>query len=158
MWRHLPCSAAGRPHYIQALSPGGGEFLLVFDSGSFSEDSTLLLTDFLAHIPREVIVKNFPGLKNSDFDKVPGSELYIFPAKAPSSNDMQQVDSPQGKLENSATYKFSEQKPTKLNGGSVKIADSTKFKASKTIAAAEVVIEPGAMREVHWHGDSVSRA
>jgi oxalate decarboxylase len=48
---------SGVPHYIQALSKGGGEFLLVFDDGNFSEDSTLLLTDFTAHIPREVVVK-----------------------------------------------------------------------------------------------------
>ena len=40
---------------------------------------------------------------------------------------------------------------TQLQGGSVKIVDSNTFKASKTIAAAEVTVEPGAMRELHWH-------
>lgn len=141
----------GVPHYLQAISPGGAEFLLVFDSGSFSEDSTLLLSDFTAHIPREVLVKNFPSFQDSDFNKAPGSELYIFPSDAPEENNTQQVDSPAGKITNSLTYKFSEQKPQKVPGGSVKIIDSTTFKASKTIAAAEVVIEPGAMRELHWH-------
>jgi oxalate decarboxylase len=33
----------------------------------------------------------------------------------------------------------------------VQIADSSNFKASKTIAAALVTIHPGAMREMHWH-------
>ena len=50
-------------------------------SGSFSEDETFLLSDFTAHIPREVLVKNFPGFNNSDFDKFPAEELYIFPAQ-----------------------------------------------------------------------------
>ena len=42
-------------------------------------------------------------------------------------------------------------KATSLPGGSVKIVDSHIFPASVTIAAAEVTVEPGAMRELHWH-------
>lgn len=37
-------------------------------------------------------------------------------------------------------------KPTALSGGSAKVVDSTIFDVSKTIAAAEVTVEPGAMR------------
>jgi oxalate decarboxylase len=36
-------------------------------------------------------------------------------------------------------------------GGSVRIVDSTNFPASKTIAAALVELDPGALRELHWH-------
>ncbi|UZJ53882.1 hypothetical protein CBS101457_003202 [Exobasidium rhododendri] len=142
---------SGLPHSIQSTSKGGGEFLLVFDDGSFSEDNTLLLSDFISHVPREVLVKNFPGFVNADFDKAPNSELYIFPGTAPAANDSQQVASPQGKTNSSVTYKFSEQEATQLNGGSVKIVDSSNFPASTAICAAEVTIEPGAMRELHWH-------
>lgn len=53
----------------------------VFDDGSFSEDSTFLLTDWLAHVPKEVLAKNFQT-DISAFDKIPGQELYIFPAGA----------------------------------------------------------------------------
>lgn len=35
---------------------------------------------------------------------------------------------------------------TPLAGGSVKIIDSSTFNISKTIAAAEVTVEPGAIR------------
>lgn len=38
---------SGHPHSLQGLGPNGTEFLLVFDSGGFSEESTFLLTDFL---------------------------------------------------------------------------------------------------------------
>ena len=71
---------SGQPHSIQAL-PGpqnGAEFLLVFDSGDFNEDDTFLLTDWLAHVPKEVIGKNF-GDETSDFNEIPSHELYIFP-------------------------------------------------------------------------------
>lgn len=50
---------AGIPHSIQGLSDEGCEFLLVFDDGNFSEDETFLLTDWLSHIPKEVLAKNF---------------------------------------------------------------------------------------------------
>lgn len=43
------------------------------------------------------------------------------------------------------------QKPIRTKSGTVHIADSSVFSASKTIAAALVEIEPGGMRELHWH-------
>ena len=49
---------SGLPHSIQALEDGC-EFLLVFDDGSFSENSTFQVTDWLAHTPDEVIAANF---------------------------------------------------------------------------------------------------
>ena len=75
----------GHPHSIQALgeedtpiAANGTEFLLVFDTGDFNEDGTFLLTDWLAHIPKSVLAKNF-GQPQSAFAKIPGRELYIFP-------------------------------------------------------------------------------
>lgn len=38
---------AGHPHSLQGLSPNGTEFLLIFDDGNFSEESTFLLTDWM---------------------------------------------------------------------------------------------------------------
>lgn len=52
----------------------------VFDSGSFDEDGTFLITDWLSHVPKEVIAKNFQT-SISTFDELPGEELYIFPAR-----------------------------------------------------------------------------
>ncbi|GJE86568.1 oxalate decarboxylase family bicupin [Phanerochaete sordida] len=142
---------AGIPHSIQATdaNANGAEFLLVFDDGNFSEDDTFLLTDWLAHVPKDVLAKNFQT-SMSTFDKLPGQELYIFPA-APPGPDSDAPTSPQGTVPNPFTFKLSEVPATQLQGGSVKIVDSNTFTASKTIAAAEVTVEPGAMRELHWH-------
>lgn len=49
---------AGYPHSIQGLGPDGYQFLLVFDQGMFSEDNTFLLSEFVAHIPHDVLQKN----------------------------------------------------------------------------------------------------
>nr|WP_235616252.1 cupin domain-containing protein [Lysinibacillus parviboronicapiens] len=43
------------------------------------------------------------------------------------------------------------QPPMKTPGGSVRIVDSSNFPISQNIAAALVEVEPGAMREMHWH-------
>src|SRR5580698_9194228 len=43
------------------------------------------------------------------------------------------------------------QQPIKTKSGTVRITDTSVFPASKTIAAALVEVEPGGMREMHWH-------
>ncbi len=75
---------SGIPHSIQGLEgpEDGCEFLLVFDDGGFSEDSTFLITDWLAHTPRDILAKNF-GLPENAFDGIPEKELYIFPGPKP---------------------------------------------------------------------------
>lgn len=44
-----------------------------------------------------------------------------------------------------------DQEPHKTSGGEVRITDSKNFPLSKTVAAAHAVIQPGAIREMHWH-------
>ena len=50
-------------------------------------------------------------------------------------------------------YNFAlmDQPPIRTRGGTVRIVDSRNFKAAKTIAAALVELEPGGLRELHWH-------
>lgn len=59
---------------------------------------------------------------------------------------LQSPSDPQGTIPHSFTYPLSQVPVTPLSGGSVKVVDSTTFTASTTMAVAEVVVEPGAMR------------
>ena len=61
------------------------------------------------------------------------------------------MSDPQGQIPNPFVFKMSQMNATQLDGGSVKVVDSTTFKVSTAIAVAEVTVEPGAMRELHWH-------
>lgn len=140
---------SGLPHSIQALEEGA-EFLLVFDDGSFSENSTFQLTDWLAHTPKEVIAANF-GVTKEEIANLPGKEKYIFENQLPGSLKDDIVEGPNGEVPYPFTYRLLEQEPIESEGGNVYIADSTNFKVSKTIASALVTVEPGAMRELHWH-------
>lgn len=142
---------SGVPHSLQGLSANGTEFLLIFDSGSFSEDSTFLLTDWLAHTPRSVISKNF-HLPPEVFAHIPQSEKYIFQGSEPGSVE---DEFPKGKYVKKSTQQFTHrmlaQEPKNTTGGQVRITDTSNFAISKTVAAAHVLIKPGALREMHWH-------
>src|SRR5271154_3486747 len=72
----------GIPHSIQGLGPDGCEFLLVFDDGNFSEYETVLLTDWMAHTPHDVLSKNF-GVSKEALDKLVRREKFIFQAPVP---------------------------------------------------------------------------
>src|SRR3954454_14986196 len=73
---------SGIPHSIQGLEPDGAEFMLVFDDGDFSESDTVLLSDAMAHLPAEVLAKNF-GVDAQALNKLPKQELFIFQTDVP---------------------------------------------------------------------------
>jgi oxalate decarboxylase len=142
--------ASGIPHSIQGLGPDGCEFLLVFDDGTFDEDNTFLISDWFKHTPGAVLSRNF-GVPAAAFAHVRDpSELYIFPAPVPGPLNADRVQDRAGQSE-SLSYHMSAQTPIRTNSGTVRIVDSHVFPASVTIAAALVEIDPGAMRELHWH-------
>ena len=141
---------AGIPHSIQGLEEGC-EFLLIFDNGNFSENETFLITDWFAHTPREVLAKNF-GVPESAFDNLPQDvdhTRYIFSGKVP--GPMALVPSPAGPVPVTYSHRLLAQPPMKVAGGQVRIVDSSNFPAATTIAAALVQIDPGGLRELHWH-------
>jgi oxalate decarboxylase len=144
---------AGFPHSIQGLGPDGTEFLLVFNQGAFSEDGTMLLSEFVAHMPPEVLSKN-TGLDVSVFANAPKAPLYIFPGTVPGSlaADKTDIGGEQVASRYQYTFHLKSMEPTKTSkGGSVRIVDSRNFPASKHIAAALVIVKPGGLRELHWH-------
>jgi oxalate decarboxylase family bicupin protein len=134
---------SGHPHSLQGLSANGTEFLLVFDDGNFSEDSTFLLTDWLAHTPLSVLGENF-RVHPEVFKAIPKTEKYIFQGSNPDSID-KEIPKGQGykKSKLNFTHRMLEQEPVNATGGHVRITDSTNFPISKTVAAAHLDIQPG---------------
>lgn len=140
---------SGHPHSLQGLSPNGTEFLLIFDNGEFSEDSTFILTDWLAHTPQSVVAENF-RLPPEIFNALPDKEKYIFQGSLPGPiKDEEPKNFKKSKL--NFTHRMLAQEPLNATGGRVRITDSTNFPISKTVAAAHLDIDPGALREMHWH-------
>jgi oxalate decarboxylase len=143
----------GIPHSIQGLNPDGAEFLLVFDDGSFSEYDTVLLTDWMAHTPRDVLAKNF-GVSEQALENLPKREKFIFQAEVPGPlvTDQKVAAASLGPSSQDFAFRTAQLPVTKrTRGGEVRIIDSSKFKVSTTIAAAVVTVHPGGIRELHWH-------
>jgi oxalate decarboxylase len=143
----------GIPHSIQGLGPDGAEFLLVFDEGTFSEFATVLLSEWMAHTPREVLAKNF-GVPAEALAKLPKKELFIFQTDVPGSleEDRRKAAGTLGLSSASFDFHPMNESPTKSSkGGEVRVVDSHTFKASTKIASAIVTVHPGGLRELHWH-------
>ncbi|MCW3840908.1 oxalate decarboxylase family bicupin [Micromonospora yasonensis] len=139
----------GVPHHIQALADGV-EFLLVFDDGAFSENDTFLMSDFFAHVPKSVVAKNF-GWSVDQLGSLPEREKYIFQGEVPPPLTEDRVVSPTGDVPRTFKHRLRAQAPQRFPGGSVRIADTSNFAASTDICAALVEIDPGGLRELHWH-------
>ena len=142
----------GVPHSIQGLGPDGCRFLLVFDDGSFDEFHTFLLTEWIAHTPKEVLAKNF-NVPQSTFDKTPKKELFIFQTQLPGplSEERAKAAEGTGSLGTQFSFRTKSMQPNKSQpGGHVKIIDSKNFPVTM-ITAAIVTLKPGGLRELHWH-------
>ncbi|KAL8786594.1 MAG: hypothetical protein Q9195_008151 [Heterodermia aff. obscurata] len=141
--------------YIDDLN---AEFLLVFDDGFFSEDDTSLVTEMFLRNPRSVLAKDLQT-DISNLDNIPSDQLYIFPGTPPSKDISEQnTTGPAGTTSQpnqQYTYHWSQQTPLTIPGaGTVKIVDPSTFPAAADISAALVTLQPGAMRELHWHPHS----
>ncbi|KAI1131221.1 Bicupin, oxalate decarboxylase/oxidase [Nemania abortiva] len=146
---------AGIPHSLQGLDEGC-EFLLVFDDGAFSEDETFLATEMILRSPKEVWAKDLQT-NVSSLDDIPTDQKYIFNGTpAPANISEQNITGTAGSLSGPTGYTFhwSQQEFFNTTGGSVKILDPLTFPIAEMFSAALVVLEPGAMREVHWHTTS----
>jgi oxalate decarboxylase len=143
---------AGIPHSIQGLAEGC-EFILVFDDGNFSENETFLISDWFQHTPPAILAKNF-GVPERAFDDLPHEiehTRWVFAGDLPGPLSSRAVQSPQGPVPVPFSHHLLAQTPIHAAGGRVRIADSRNFPAATTIAAALVEVEPGAIREMHWH-------
>ncbi len=143
----------GLPHSLQGLGASGAEFLIAFDNGRATEFNTLMLTDWMAHTPPDVLAANF-GVPAEAFKNTPLDNLWIFQGEDPGplAADQRAVQSPKGAPTHPFIFSLGDLPPTRqTKGGFVQIADSHNFNASANVAAALVTIKPGGLRELHWH-------
>jgi len=119
-----------------------------------SEFNTLLVTDWIAHTPPEVLAKNF-GVPVEAFKNIPLHNKWIYQSNqpAPSLETVKaQIAAAAGKPPNSFVFSLADMPPNQeTKSGTVQIADSSNFLVSKTIAASRVTVKPGGLREMHWH-------
>lgn len=140
----------GHGHVLECLGNKPARFILIFDNGYFSEFGTFSITDWLGHTPKALLAKNF-GLSESAFEGFPKEEVYFARGEAPPA---QQSTPLQGWKKPKLTHKYEmmKQPPHRVfAGGREWTVDSTSFPISTTVTGVVLELEPGALRELHWH-------
>ena len=140
----------GHGHMLECLGDKSCHFILIFDNGYFSEFGTFSITDWLGHAPKALLAKNF-GLPESAFDGFPKDEVYFARGAKP---PVEQSIPLQGRKLPPHTHKYEllEQPPhAEFKGGREWRVDASRFPISKTVTGVILDLEPGALRELHWH-------
>ncbi|MCE9548185.1 MAG: cupin domain-containing protein [Planctomycetia bacterium] len=143
----------GYAHMLQCLGNEPTHFILIFDNGYFSEFGTFSISDWIGHAPPALLAKNF-GLPAETFKDFPREEVYF--AKGPLPSE-QQPPNLHGLQTPPETHKFrmlAEPPHSEHAGGREWRVDASRFPISTTMTGVVLELEPGAVRELHWHPTS----
>jgi oxalate decarboxylase len=143
----------GHGHMLECLGDKPCHFILIFDNGYFSEFGTFSISDWIGHVPPALLAKNF-GVPASTFESFPKEEVYFARGKKPPEEQSVPL---QGWKKPKLTHKYEmmKQPPHRVfAGGREWTVDSTTFPISTTITGVILELEPGALRELHWHPTS----
>ena len=140
----------GHGHMLQCLGEQPCHFILIFDNGYFSEFGTFSITDWIGHAPKPLLAKNF-GLPEAAFDAFPNDEVYF--ARGPVPPEIPPAPLQGWKLPpETHKYRLLAQAPHGVYGGGREWrVDASRFPISKTITGVVLDLDPGALRELHWH-------
>ena len=140
----------GHGHMLQCLGTQPCHFILIFDNGYFSEFGTFSITDWIGHVPKPLLAKNF-GVPEATFDTFPKQEVYFARGAIPP----EQPSAPlQGWKLPAQTHKYrllSQVPHGVYRSGREWRVDATSFPISTTITGTILELDPGALRELHWH-------
>jgi oxalate decarboxylase len=141
----------GWGHSIQGIGPGECHFILIFDNGDFSEDHTFSITDWLSRTPPDVVAQSL-GLSLDEVAELPKGEAYFVQGPVPDDASFISASRREPELVTVHRYPLMAQVPRRVPGGGVqRTVTVDEFPISTTMAGSVLEIQPGALRELHWH-------
>lgn len=141
----------GWGHSIQGIGPGECHFILIFDNGDFSEDHTFSVTDWLSRTPPAVVAQSL-GISLADVAQLPKGEAYFAKGPVPDDRSVDATVRREPALLTTHRYPLMAQQPRRVpGGGTQRTVTVAEFPISVSMAGSLLEIEPGAMRELHWH-------
>lgn len=144
----------GHAHSIECLGDQPVHFILIFDNGYFSEFGTFSITDWLGHAPKELLAKNF-GLPADAFVGIPAGEVYFTHGPRPPATPVAPLQGAGHMCATRHKYRLLAEEPHSVhNGGREWRLAADKFPISQTMTGVVLELEPGALRELHWHPTS----
>jgi oxalate decarboxylase len=140
----------GHGHALQNVGQSDAHFVLGFDDGQFSEYGTFSITDWVARSSPDVVAKNL-GLPRNVVAGLPTKEVYIIPGRIPSQIPEAYVGADLQENQNPHKFSLARAPITRYAGGWVRHATQKEFPLNTTLSSALEYLEPGAIRELHWH-------
>ena len=139
----------GYGHMIQTLGEDECHFILAFDNGYFSENATFSVSDWIVRTPREIVAASL-GIGVGELGDLPDHEVYM--ALGPVPPDPLPVEPGRERpAAESHRYPLLGMEPRRFMGGTLRVASSHEFPISRTMTGALLELDPGAVREMHWH-------
>ncbi len=144
----------GHGHMLECLGNKPAHFILIFDNGYFSEFGTFSITDWIGHTSKHLLAKNF-GLPESAFEGFPRDEVYFARGPIPSETIPPNHQGPLTSPPDTHRYRMLAQEPHSIHkGGREWRIGADRFPISKTVTGVILDLEPGGLRELHWHPTS----
>lgn len=141
----------GWGHCIEGTGDAECHFVLIFDNGDFSEDHTFSVTDWMSRTPPAVLARSL-GLTRNELTGLPPGEVYF--ARGPAVGEGSATATPRAEPALAATHRYplGAQEPRRVPGGGLqRIVTVREFPISTTMSGSLLEIEPGGLRELHWH-------
>src|SRR5712692_4243933 len=140
----------GHGHALQNIGTSEAHFVLGFDDGHFSEFGTFSITDWVARTPQTVVSRNL-GLSPGAISGLPKKELYILPGRIPPGVPEQYLADDLETSQNAHKFRLGKMSPLTFPGGWERIVTVKEFPINTTLTSVLQHLEPGALREMHWH-------
>jgi oxalate decarboxylase len=141
----------GYGHSLQCVGNEPCAFVLGFDNGHFSEFGTFSVTDWVSHTSPEILAHN-SGLPSSVFAALPKKELYIGSGKIAAEPTPRNLDPNIPASFSSHKFRLeTDGIKQEFRGGYIKVVSSKEFPIQNTLTSLRMNIEPGSIRELHWH-------
>ena len=137
---------------LECLGDKPCHFILIFDNGYFSEFGTFSITDWIGHTPQgaagEELRPARVGLRRVSRKRKSTSPAAQLPPAEPA-DAAAGLEAAAADAQVPAARRSRRTRPIK--GGREWRVDSSRFPISKTITGVVLDLEPGALRELHWH-------
>lgn len=140
----------GHGHMLECVGNKPCHFILIFDNGYFSEFGTFSITDWIGHVPKPLLAKNF-GLPEATFKDFPKDEVYFARGAEPPAKAVAPL---QGLQPPPLTHKYqllAGPPHSEFAGGREWRVDAERFPISTTVTGVYLELEPNGLRELHWH-------